>query len=142
MLPIYDSNFVRLDGYNPSMGKLEQKSRIIHTDAVEAVKEQCHYETIAEYPETGGKDVKKVIDVPGVEGREAEDIVEEYYLFTPYTAEELEEMREPSLKERCEALESENAELRAWLGDTNAALIELAGIVTGEEGNHGGNGTI
>ncbi len=75
MLPIYDSNFVRLDGYNPSMGKLEQKSRVIHTDAVEAVKEQWHYETIAEYPETGGKDVKKVIDIAGVEGREAEDVL-------------------------------------------------------------------
>ncbi len=133
MLPIYDKNFVLLDGYDPSMGKLEKKSRTIRTDAAEAVEEQWHYETIAEYPETGGKDVVKIIDVPGVEGREAEDVVEEYYLFTPYTAAEREAQREPTLGERCAALEKENAELKAWLSDTNAAIIELAGIMEGEE---------
>lgn len=133
MLPIYDKNFVLLDGYDPSMGKLEKKSRVLHTDAVEAVEEQWHYETIAEYPETGGKDVVKVVDVPGVEGREAEDVVEEYYLFTPYTAEERETQREPTLGERCAALEKENAELKAWLGYPNEAIVELASIKGGEE---------
>lgn len=133
MLPIYDKNFVLLDGYDPGTGKLEKKSRTIHTDAVEAVEEQWHYETIAEYPGTGGKDVVKVVDVPGVEGREAEDAVEEYYLFTPYTAAEREAQREPTLGERCAALEKENAELKAWLSDTNAAIIELAGIMEGVE---------
>nr|DAG42114.1 MAG TPA: B-ZIP transcription factor [Caudoviricetes sp.] len=133
MLPIYDKDFVLLDGYDPGAGKLEKKSRTIHTDAVETVEEQWHYETIREYPETGGRDVKKVIDVPGVEGREAEDVVEEYYLFTPYTEAEREAQREPTISERCAALEKENAELKAWLSDTNAAIIELAGIMEGEE---------
>lgn len=133
MLPIYDKNFVLMDGYEAGTGRLEKKSRTIHTDAVEAVEEQWHYETIAEYPETGGRDVVKIIDVPSVEGREAEDAVEEYYLFTPYTAAEREAQREPTLSERCAALEKENAELKAWLNDTNAAIIELAGIMEGEE---------
>lgn len=133
MLPIYDKNFVLLDGYEPGTGRLEKKSRTIHTDAVEAVEEKYHYETIREYPETGGRDVVRIVDVPGVEGREAEDAVEEYYLFTPYTAEERETQREPTLSERCAALEKENAELKAWLNDTNAAIIELAGIMEGAE---------
>lgn len=133
MLPIYDKNFVLLDGYDPGTGKLEKKSRTIHTDAVEAVEEKYHYETICEYPETGGRDVVKVIDVPGVEGREAEDVVEEYYLFTPFTVEERETRKEPTLSERCAALEKENAKLKAWLGYTNAANIDLAGTMEGEE---------
>lgn len=133
MLPIYDKNFVLLDGYEPGTGRLEKKSRTIHRDAVEAVEEKYHYETIREYPETGGRDVVRIVDVPGVEGREAEDAIEEYYLFTPYTAEECETQREPTLGERCAALEKENAELKAWLNDTNAAIIELAGIMEGAE---------
>lgn len=133
MLPIYDKDFVLLDGYDPGAGRLEKKSRVIHVDAVETVEEQWHYETIREYPETGGRDVVRIIDVPGVEGREAEDVVEEYYLFTPFTIEERETRQEPTLSERCAALEKENAELKAWLSDTNAAIIELAGIMEGAE---------
>ena len=138
MLPIYDKDFVRLNDYDASMGRLEKKSRVIHADAVEAIEEQWHYETVREYPETGGRDVEKVIDVAGAPGREAEDVVEDYYLFTPYTAEEREEQREPMLKERAAALEKENVRLKAQvqaLSDRGEfvedCLAEMAAVVYG-----------
>ena len=67
------------------LGHLEQDKEIIHHDAVEEVKEQYHYETIAVYP-NGGKDVKKVIDVEAVKPKEAYDEeidIQKYILFTP-----------------------------------------------------------
>ena len=60
---------------------------ITHHEAVEAVEEQGHYETVAEYP-NGGKDVEWVVDVPGVEAKDAWDEYEDIYVFVPYTAEE------------------------------------------------------
>jgi hypothetical protein len=50
---------------NPDLSKGYLKEDIIvnHIEAVEAVKEVFHYEVIKEYP-NGGKDVKKVIDIP------------------------------------------------------------------------------
>lgn len=119
MLPIYDVNFVRLDGYDPRAGKLEQKSRVIHHDTVEAIVEQGHWETIAEYPATGGKDVAWIVDVPGVECHEAYDEVEEYYAYVPYTAEELaaikEKVDQPTTDTRVSELEAENKSLKAQL---------------------------
>ena len=138
MLPIYDKDFVRLNDYDASMGRLEKKSRVIHTDAVEAIAEQWHYETVREYPETGGRDVERVIDTAGVPGREAEDVVEDYYLFVPYTAEEREEQREPMLRERAAALEKENVRLKAQVqaltdrGEfVEDCLAEMAAVVYG-----------
>lgn len=56
------------------------------------MEEQGHWETVAEYPETGGKDVQWVVDAPGVEAREAWDEEETYWLYIPYTEEELAQM--------------------------------------------------
>ncbi len=69
---------------------------IVHHDAVAHVEEQGHYETIREYP-NGGKDVKWVVDVEGVEGKEAYDetvteaydSTEHFQIYIPYTEEEL-----------------------------------------------------
>ena len=53
-----------LKEYDLNKGHLElDKLFIRHHEAVEEIKEQWHYETIAEYP-NGGRDVSKVIDVP------------------------------------------------------------------------------
>lgn len=68
---------------------------IRHHEAVEEIKEQWHYETIAEYP-NGGKDVSKVIDVPYQAPQEAFDEYEDIYVYIPYTYEELEELNKPS----------------------------------------------
>lgn len=89
-----------------------------HHKAVEAVEEQWHYETAAEYP-NGGKDVVRVIDVPGVEARDAWDEYESIQRYVPYTEEELtareEEKNRPTLESRVEALEADAAEAREAL---------------------------
>lgn len=68
-----------------------------HHEAVEAVEEQGHWETIAEYP-NGGKDVEWVIDIPAVEAQEAWDEYEDIVRYVPYTARQLAIMRIDALK--------------------------------------------
>lgn len=93
-MKIFDSNNVELESPNLSLGYLtEDKILIAHHEAVEAVEEQWHYETVAEYP-NGGKDVAKVIDAPGVEAQDAWDEYETIQRYVPYTEEELAAMEE------------------------------------------------
>ena len=76
---------------------------------MDAVEEQGHWETIAEYPETGGKDVRWFVDVPGVEAQAAREETEIYWLYIPYTEEELAQMEaarnKPSAEERVQEME-------------------------------------
>ena len=72
-----------------NLGFLQPESIVsIHHDATEAVEEIGHYEVIAEYP-NGGKDVIWVIDVPGIEAKEAWDEYEDIQRYVLYTEEEL-----------------------------------------------------
>lgn len=107
-MDIYDEQGSPVTAYDPAKGRLEMQKRMHHHEAVEAVEEQGHWETVAEYPETGGKDVQWVVDVPGVEAREAWDEEETYWLYIPYTEEELQKMEEernrPSVEDLLEAL--------------------------------------
>ena len=74
---------------NLELGYLRPESIIsIHHEATEEVKEVGHYEVIAEYP-NGGKDVIWVIDVPGIEAKEAWDEYEDIQRYVLYTEEEL-----------------------------------------------------
>ena len=85
-----------LKEYDLNKGHLElDKLFIRHHKAVEEIKEQWHYETIAEYP-NGGRDVSKVIDVPHQAPQEAFDEYEDIYVYIPYTDEELEKLNKPS----------------------------------------------
>ncbi|MDC2833728.1 hypothetical protein [Thomasclavelia ramosa] len=85
-----------LKEYDLNKGHLElDKLFIRHHKAVEEIKEQWHYETIAEYP-NGGKDVEKIIDVPYQAPQEAFDEYEDIYVYIPYTDEELEKLNKPS----------------------------------------------
>ena len=85
-----------LKEYDLNKGHLElDKLFIRHHKAVEEIKEQWHYETVAEYP-NGGKDVEKIIDVPYQAPQEAFDEYEDIYVYIPYTDEELEELNKPS----------------------------------------------
>lgn len=108
-MDIYDAEGNPVTTYSPAAGRLEQQTRIHHHEAVEGVAEQGHWETVAEYPETGGKDVVWAVDVPGVEARAAWDEEETYWLYVPYTAEELAQMaadrNRPSAEERVKELE-------------------------------------
>ena len=101
---ILDLGGMELENPDLSLGYLrEEKILIAHHDAVEAVQEQWHYETIAEYP-NGGKDMKKVVDVPGVEAKDAWDEYETVQRYIPYTDEELEAMNAPSPQDDMDAM--------------------------------------
>lgn len=133
-MDIYDEQGNPVTDYDPAKGRLEMQKRIHHHEAVEAVEEQGHWETIAEYPETGGKDVQWVVDVPGVEAQEAWDEEETYWLYIPYTEEELAQMEadrnQPTPEERVKELE-EALEL----------LLSGATEVTEDEGGTAGEDT-
>lgn len=87
---------------------------VAHHDAIEAVKEEYHYETVKEYP-NGGRDVKKVIDVEAVEAKEAWDEYEDIQRYTLYTDEEYQELHkndnQPTQDQRIATLEATVSEL-------------------------------
>ena len=115
---VYDQHGNVLDGYDLSLGRLESSTRKEHHPAVEGVEEVWHWETIAEYP-NGGKDVRKVIDVAGVQAVEEWEEEIPIYIYIPYTQEELDEMEaeenKPTAEERIAKLEEENAYLKESL---------------------------
>lgn len=133
-MDMYDEQGNPVTDYDPAKGRLEMQKRIHHHEAVEAVEEQGHWETVAEYPETGGKDVQWVVEVPGVEAQEAWDEEETYWLYIPYTEEELAQMEadrnQPTPEERVKELE-EALEL----------LLSGATEVTEDEGGTAGEDT-
>ena len=88
---ILDENNIELteEQINLELGYLRPESIIsIHHKPIEETKEIGHYEVIAEYP-NGGKDVIWVIDVPGIEAKEAWDEYEDIQRYVLYTEEEL-----------------------------------------------------
>lgn len=107
-MEIYDQQGNLLESYDEALGWLREDVRIVHHDAVDGVEEKFHYETIKEYP-NGGKEVEKVIDVPGVQAQEAWDEEIPIHVYIPYTPEELaameEERNKPTPDERLAALE-------------------------------------
>ena len=116
-MKILDENNVELPSPDLSKGRLvEEQLFISHHPAVEAVAEQWHYETIAEYP-NGGRDVKKVIDIPGVEALDAWDEYETVQRYIPYTGEELEERNRPTLESRVETLETTTDDMILLMAD-------------------------
>ena len=132
-MDIYGEQGNPVTDYDPAKGRLEMQKRIHHHEAVEAVEEQGHWETVAEYPETGGKDVQWVVDVPGVEAREAWDEEETYWLYIPYTEEELAQMEadrnQPTPEERVKELE----EALELLLSGATEVTEDEGGTTGED---------
>lgn len=101
-------NELKLEDIDLNAGKLVDETITVHHDAVEGVEEVSHVEVLKEYYETGpdgtpvldedghkivfGKDVKTIIDAPGVEAKEAWDEQEEIQRYIPYTAEELDKI--------------------------------------------------
>ena len=107
---ILDENNVEITAPDLTLGHLvEEEVFVAHHPAVEAVREQWHYETIQEYP-GGGRDVVKVVDVPGVEAKSAWDEYETIKRYVPYTEEELAALEEarnrPTLESRVDVLET------------------------------------
>lgn len=73
---------------NLENGRLVEEQIVkVHHAATEAVEEVFHYVVVAEYP-NGGKDVEKVIDIPGVPAREAWDEYETVQRYVEFSAAE------------------------------------------------------
>lgn len=117
-MEIYDEKMERIENPDLNLGWLEDTVRRVMHEAVEGAEEIWHYETAAEYP-NGGRDVRKVIDVPGTEAREAWEESLPIQIYHPYTQEELDgmeaEKNRPTQEERISALELENAYLKEAL---------------------------
>lgn len=95
---IFDENDNELFEYDRTKGHLKNDRLFIkHHPQLEAVQEEGHWETVAEYP-NGGKDVKWVIDIPGVEAKDAWDEYEDILRYIPFTVQELAERRIAELK--------------------------------------------
>ncbi len=92
-----------LSSYNLEQGYLiKDKLFIKHHEAVEAVEEQGHYETVAEYP-NGGKDVEWIIDSPKIEAKEAYDEYEDIQIYIPYSEKQLNTIEISKLKAKLSA---------------------------------------
>ena len=64
-MKILDETGAVVENPDLTLGYLTNDTQPLEHPAQEAVAEVAHYETVAEYP-GGGRDVQKVIDVPGV----------------------------------------------------------------------------
>ena len=88
-----ETKTTELTEYDLNKGYLkDERIFVAHHEAVEGVAEEWHYETIREYG-NGGKEVKKVIDVPAVPYQEEYDEYEDIKVYIPYTAEKIEELK-------------------------------------------------
>ena len=125
MNEIYNENMERIENPDLTLGYLRPGTRTEHHDAVDGVQEVWHYETVAEYP-NGGKDIRKVVDVPCVEAKPAWDEEIQIQVYVPYTPEELDRMEaernKPTTEERVAQLEAQNETLLE-------CLLEMSEIV-------------
>ena len=125
MMEIYNENMELIENPDLSLGYIKPGTRTEHHEAVEGVQEVWHYETVAEYP-NGGKDVQKVVDVPGVEAKAAWDEDIPIQIYVPYTQEELDRMEaernKPTTDERIAQIEVQNETLLE-------CLLEMSEIV-------------
>ena len=123
-MKIIDENGAAIETPDLTLGYLVDETEPVEHPAVEGVEEVSHYETVAEYP-NGGRDVRKVVDRPGVQAQEewVEKVPIQKYI--RYTAEELaaqEEERKKAearekLPERVDALETANDDIILMMAD-------------------------
>ena len=128
-MKIIDENGAAIETPDLTLGYLVDDTEPVEHPAVEGVEEVSHYETVAEYS-NGGRDVRKVIDVPGVPAQAAwtEQVPVQRYI--RYTAEELaaQEQAKKDAEEReklpktVKALQKENEMLKQ-------CLLEMSEIV-------------
>ena len=118
MNEIYNEQMEPIENPDLALGYLKPSTRMEHHESVEGIQEVWHYETIAEYP-NGGKDIQRVVDVPGVAAQAAWDEEIPIQIYVPYTQEELDRMEaernKPTMADRLAALEEENTQLKEAL---------------------------
>ena len=135
-MKIIDENGAVVENPDLTLGYLTDDTQPLEHPAQEAVAEVAHYETVAEYP-GGGRDVQRVVDVPGVPARPAwtEQLPIKRYI--RYTAEELaaqEEARKKQeakekLPETVAALQEDNKTLKKESEMLKQCLLEMSEIV-------------
>ena len=123
-MKIIDETGAAVENPDLTLGYLTDDTQPLEHPAQEAVAEVAHYETVAEYP-SGGRDVQRVVDVPGVPARPAwtEQLPIKRYI--RYTAEELAAQKEArkkaeareKLPERVDALETANDDIVLMMAD-------------------------
>ena len=124
---IFDENGNELQTYDKETGYVKSDTLLIaHHEAVEAVAEIGHWETLREYP-NGGKDVDWIVDTPAVEARDAWDEYENILRYIPYTVDELAAIDKEKRKAQEEAELQER--IRA-LPDTAVTWDELAAALS------------
>lgn len=137
-MKIIDSTGVEIANPDLTKGYLKPETQTIHHDAVTGVEEVSHYETetlpdgtpAIYYDADGrekGRDVRKVVDVPGVDPQPAWDEEVPVQRYILYTAEELAQREKEKqeakqrqdaldkLPETLEALKNENEMLKQCL---------------------------
>ena len=123
-MKILDETGAVVENPDLTLGYLVDDTEPVEHPAVEGVEEVSHYETVAEYP-NGGKDVQRVVDVPGVPAQAAWTEQMPVQRYIRYTAEELaaqEEARKKveareKLPERVDALETANNDIILMMAD-------------------------
>ena len=123
-MKIIDENGAAIETPDLTLGYLVDDAEPVEHPAVEGVEEVSHYETVTEYP-GGGRDVRKVIDVPGVQAQEewVEQVPIQRYI--RYTAEELAAQEEERKKQEAkDKLPETVAALNAALADADALNLD------------------
>lgn len=123
-MKIIDETGAVVENPDLMLGYLTDDTEEITHPAIEGVEEQWHQETVTEYP-NGGRDVRKVIDVPGVPAQAAwtEQVIIQKYV--RYTAEELAAQEEARKKQEAKDKLPETVEaLRAALADADALNLD------------------
>lgn len=142
-MKIIDETGAVVENPDLTLGYLTDDTQPLEHPAQEAVAEVAHYETVAEYP-SGGRDVQRVVDVPGVPARPAwtEQLPIKRYI--RYTAEELaqreadkkaaedakaeadrKKAEQDALPQRVADLEAENAQLKEQLSAQESSMTDL-----------------
>ena len=123
-MKILDETGAVVENPDLTLGYLVDDTEPVEHPAVEGVEEVSHYETVAEYS-NGGRDVRKVIDVPGVPAQAAWTEQMPVQRYIRYTAEELAAQEEARKKQEAkDKLPETVAALNAALADADALNLD------------------
>lgn len=121
-MKVFDKNGAPLESYDTDNGYLVEEQRFVkHHDAVPGRAEQGHYEVEKVYP-NGGKDMKFVVDVPGIEETPAWDEYETVGIYYEYE-------KDPETDDDTPTFEETIAELRAQNEMLMECLLEISEII-------------
>lgn len=107
------TNATSLNGY------FQNDTLITYHEAIKGQQEEGHYEVIKEYP-NGGKDVIWIVDVPGIEAKDAWEETEEIQIFIEYTEEEkIQKKKDELIQDYKKALSESDYKIFKYLEGTS-----------------------